>query len=108
MGVLTACITNMLARHGRAMTLRRRTGTTETYTDAAVRGYLSSFRPDQLTGGVRQGDAQVTIGPDTAPLAGVATGDLLTIDGGTWSVLRAQALYAGTTLAGWRLWVRGG
>jgi hypothetical protein len=107
-GVLNACITNMLARHGRAMTLRRRTGTTETFTDAAVRGYLTSFRPDQLTGGVRQGDAQVTLGSATAPLSGVATGDLLTIDGASWSVLRAQPLYAGATVAGWRLWVRGG
>lgn len=98
----------MLARNGRPMTLRRRTGTTAAFTDAAVQGFMVSFNPTEVAGLVQQGDARVTIGPDVGDLTAPRENDVLAIDGKAWRVMGAQALYVGATLAGWKLWVRGG
>lgn len=105
---LSAAPTRMLARLGRPMTLRRRIGTSTTnFNDHQVRGYLTAFRPNELVGGVREGDASLTIGPDAGQLGSPRSGDFVQIDGRQWSVLGATSLHVGSTLAGHRLWVRG-
>jgi hypothetical protein len=100
----------MLARNGRPMTLRRRVGTAlATFNSAAVTGFMVSFAPQEVAGLVQQGDARVTITPDVGTrLAAPRENDSLVVDGKAWRVMGAQALYAGATLAGWRLWLRGG
>lgn len=107
---LAGTVTRMLARNGRPMTLRRRVGTAlATFNSATVQGFLVSFAPQEVIGLVQQGDARVTISPDVgATLAAPRENDVLLVDGKAWRVMGAHALYAGTTLAGWRLWVRGG
>lgn len=108
MSVATS-VGRMVARNGRPMTLRRRVGTGSTFTTADVTGFMVSFSPQEVAGLVQQGDARVTITPNVGTtLAAPRENDSLLVDGKAWRVMGAQALYAGTTLAGWRLWVRGG
>lgn len=105
---LAATTARMLARNGRPMTLRRRVGVTAAFTDATVQGFMVAFNPTEVAGLVQQGDARVTIGPDAGDLTAPRENDVLSIDGKAWRVMGAQALYVGVTLAGWRLWARGG
>lgn len=98
-----------LAQYGRPMTLRRRVGTGNTFTEATVQGYASAYRPEHLTGLVRQGDLKVVIGPDTGAITAPIKGpDALVIDGRTYAVQGATPRMVGATLAGYELWVRGG
>lgn len=102
---------NLLARFGRAMTVRRRVGTGATFTTATAHGALGAYRPDQLVGGVMQGDAQIIL--DAAPiiaagLAPLVKGDQVVADGRTWAAQGVQARYDGPRLCAFELWVRGG
>lgn len=99
---LAATTARMLARNGRPMTLRRRVGITAAFTDTTVQGFMVSFSPAEVIGLVQMGDARVTIGANASPEAN----DLLVVDAQDWRVMGAHALYVGTTIAGWRLWVR--
>jgi hypothetical protein len=92
------------------MTLRRRTGTTNAFTTAPVTGHMVAFSPQEVVGLVSQGDARVTILPDVGQdLIAPREKDTLLIDGRVWQIMGPpHALYSGATLAGWRLWVRGG
>lgn len=101
--------TRMLARTGRAMTLKRRIGTGATFTEATVQGFASAYRPEHLTGLVRQGDLKVVIGPDTgAVTAPIKAPDMLVVDGRSYAVQGATARMVGDAIAGYELWVRGG
>ena len=106
---IPASVRSLLVRHGRAMTLRRRVGMTTTFTEATALGVLRGFSPDELVGGVMQGDARVIL--DATPVAALAPprkGDFLVADGRTWSVQGAHARMVGDDLAAYELWVRGG
>ena len=98
-----------LAAKGRPMTLRRRTGTTSAFTEATVQGYPSAYRPEQLTGLVKQGDLKVIIGPDLGAItAPIKAPDMIVIDGRSYAVQGATARMVGDAIAGYELWVRGG
>lgn len=109
---LAASTPRMLARNGRAMTLRRRVGTTAAFTDVTVVGRLRDFSPEQLVGGVMQGDAEAVI--DAGPVLAAAgfapprKGDLLVVDGRTWAVQGCQPRAIGAQVVAYDLWVRGG
>lgn len=101
-----------LARMGEPMTLRRRQGTSATFTSASVFGVLRDFEPDELAGAIRQGDAEITIAHK--PLDAAAwpapprNGDLIDVAGRTWAVQGALPKSMGGVTAAWMLWVRGG
>jgi hypothetical protein len=100
-----------LAAKGRPMTLRRQTANNPAvYTDLAVIGFLRSYRPQEMQGDVRQGDAEVALTNDELGAVGVAprARDLILIDGRTWAIQNATPVYDGLALAGFTLWVRGG
>lgn len=102
-------VLRLVSRNGRPMTLRRRVGTAlTTFTSVDVTGFLVSFNPSELAGLVQQGDARITIGPDTGALGTPRENDQVLVDGKPWRVLGVHALNQGGTAAGWRLWVRGG
>lgn len=109
---LAAVVRSQLARHGRAMTLRRRVGTSGSFTEADAAGVLRAFSPQELAGGVLQGDARVII--DAQPLLaapGLAPpqkGDFVVVDGRTWTVQGAHARMDGAAVCAYELWVRGG
>jgi len=101
-----------LARIGEPVTLRRRQGTSGTFTDASIHGVLRQFDPDELTGSIRQGDAEVTIAH--TPLISAfwpvppRAGDMVVVGGRTWAVQGAMPKQMGGIIAAWVLWVRGG
>lgn len=98
---------------GRPMTLQRQTGVNPTvYTTASVTGIMHTYRPDQISGDIRQGDSEVRILDDDIVTAGWPgpphAKDSIIIDGKTWLILGSQELYDGTELCAHWLWVRGG
>lgn len=103
---------NMLARFGRDMMVRRRIGTSSDFTSASTIGALAMYGPDQLVGGVVQGDGRIIL--DSAPLvaAGLAPmqkGDQVMVDDRTWSVQGPPKLrFDGPMLCAIEVWVRGG
>ena len=102
----------MIARFGRPMTLRRQTGVNPaTYLDLPVAGRLSAYRPEQLQGGVQQGDASVAILNDELAAAGWSAPrakEAIVIDGRTWQIIGVRAAYERSMVIGFALWVRGG
>lgn len=101
-----------LAVKGRPMTLRRLTAAGAAPTDVAVQGHLKAYRPEQLTGDIRMGDAQVAILNDEISAAAwpgpPRARDQMVIDGRLWSVQGAFPVYEGATCIGFDVWVRGG
>jgi hypothetical protein len=90
------------------MLLRRRVGTSTTaFTDAPVHGKSIGYRPEELVGGVVQGDRRVKISQLDIAAAGwpgpPRKNDVL--DGG--AVQGAEPLYDGAELVGFTCWVRG-
>jgi len=102
-----------LGQMGRPMTLRRQlTVSPQTYADLTVQGFDRAFQPQEIQGGVRQGDRRVEILNDELAAAGwpALRGQVLrlVIDGTTVTVVDAFPLYEGATLIGHSLWCRGG
>ncbi|EHM01419.1 hypothetical protein HMPREF9946_02158 [Acetobacteraceae bacterium AT-5844] len=96
-----------IRRNGREMVLHRTGATPPSVT---LLGFPRSYRPDELEGGVVQGDQQVETLNDELAAAGwtqPATPDRLVIDGRSTTVQGARAVYDGALLIGWSLWVRG-
>ena len=92
---------------GRPMLLARVGGASVT-----VQGLLRHYAPQQVTGAIRQGDAQLFIGNDEIaaaawPAPPIAR-DRVTVDGFVWTIEGAEAVWDGAVLAGWNLWIRGG
>lgn len=101
-----------ITKRARPMTLRRMTSTPNVYISITVAGVKWSYRPDQLVGGVLQGDAQVEILNDEIFLKSwpgpPRRGDTMVIDGRTWTVQGNDALYEDVNPIGHSVWVRGG
>jgi hypothetical protein len=102
---------NHIRRRGRSMELRRLTSTTA-YTSVSLLGILRAYRPEQLAGDIRQGDAQVSVLADEIAAASwpapPRVRDQLVIDAMVWAVQGAWPIFDGSSLIGWDLWVRGG
>lgn len=109
---LVDTVPNMLGRYGRAMTVRRRQGTTTTFTQVSVTGILRSFRPEEIAGGVMQGDAQAIITANeiigTAGFSPPVKGDFVAIDGKNWAVLGVTPRMIESDVVAYHLWMRGG
>lgn len=108
----------MLKKHGRAMILRRRIGTSNEWREQSVKGFSVAFGPEQLTGAVVQGDRRIRISPlDVGDWPGppppnvhpsqwpnaIVAGDQL--DGA--NVQGAELRYDGENPSVWVVWVRG-
>jgi hypothetical protein len=100
-----------LKDNGRPMKLRRRVGTTSTFTDVDVYGADRGYKPDEIAGLLQQGDRRVTIG--TAEILAASwpapprKGDFLVIDGVSTAVQGVEPRYLGTTPLAYVMWVRG-
>lgn len=101
----------MLASRGRIMTLKRQI-TPSSEISHPLLGFLQTYRAEQVSGDVRQGDATVaTMHDEIAAAAWVPpprVRDILVIGGRTWAVQGSKPIYDGETLIGWEFWVRGG
>ncbi len=102
-----AKIAAALAKYGRPMTLRRRIGTTSAYNDVTVKGVSQGYQPQELVGGIVQGDRKVTISNAEIAAAGwpgpPKKGDI--IDGA--AVQGCETKHLGTEVLAHVLWVRG-
>ena len=109
---IVSAMPRLLARYGRPMTLRRRQSMTTTFTEITVTGRLRAFTPEEITTGVMNGDAEVTI--TAAPVlasAGFAPpvkGDFVAIDGKNWAVQGCNPLTVASSVVAYALHVRGG
>ncbi|MEO0036688.1 MAG: Azospirillum phage Cd [Pseudomonadota bacterium] len=56
-----AKIAAALSKYGRPMLLRRRVGTSSIWTEVTVAGVSQGYAPQELVGGVVQGDRKITI-----------------------------------------------
>lgn len=108
--VAIASLDRQLAAHGEDVVLRRFTGIGQarTFTDATVRALVRDYRPDEIVGGIAQGDTEVALSP-TGVLAGglPKRGDQVVIDGGVRTVQGAPPLRISGTVVRINLQVRG-
>jgi hypothetical protein len=106
---LSSIPARLLTRHGRAMTLRRRTGTSESFTEVTIYGFAVSYSAQDIAGHIQQGDARVTLAPNAGALTAPRDGDFLVIDGAHWAFVGPpEAVYVGSDLSAWRAHIRGG
>jgi hypothetical protein len=100
-----------LREYGRTMKLRRRIGTTTSYTDVDVMGTDKGYEAAEIAGLLQQGDRKVVIGTSEIVTASWPApprkGDFLVIDGVSTAVQGAEPRYSGPTILAYRLWVRG-
>jgi hypothetical protein len=105
----------LIASRGRSMTLRRSSGAfgAVTYATVTLTGFSRAYRPDPLAGSLVQADYVVEILNDEIAAQVTYAGpprpnDELTMDGQSFNVQGAEAIYEASTLIGHRLMVRGG
>jgi hypothetical protein len=104
-------IIDMLERRGRNLVLRRRVGTTTTFREVSPRGYWRGYKPQELVGGITQGDQEVVIG--NAEIAAESwpgppkRGDIVVLDGLQATVQAATPMYDSAAVIAHILWVRG-
>src|SRR3546814_5226554 len=69
-------IAGQIDRYGQTVTIRRRVGTGATFDPSvSVKAKVHHFTPQELVGGIQQGDRRVTIAPAELVTAGWDTGD---------------------------------
>jgi len=104
-------VASAIGRRGRSLTLRRYTGTARKFFDVTVKGVVSNYRPEQLAGGIQQGDRQIIIA-NTEIAARQWPGpprrsDAIKIDGIFVTIENVETVYAGEDIAKHVLQVRG-
>ncbi len=104
----------MIDRHGQTVTIRRRVGTGATFDPSVtVKGRVHSYRPEELIGGVQQGDRRIVIAPAELIAAGWDTGDAprkgdqVLIASAVTTVQGCEVRYLSGTAARYDIWVRG-
>lgn len=112
-----AALDRQLHLHGHDAVLRRATwsGTTKTTADVTVRIKLRGYAPDELVGGIIQGDSAVVMSPTQINAAGWPSGapeppkagDTLVSAGRARAVIAAEPIYLGGEVVRIEMQVRG-
>lgn len=104
----------MIERHGQTVTVRRREGTGATFDPSVpVKARVHHYTPQELVGGIIQGDRRVTIAPAELVAAGWNTGDAprkgdqVLIASAVTTVQGCEVRYLSGTAARYDIWVRG-
>jgi hypothetical protein len=104
-------IEDVLRRKGRAFQLRRRIGTSNTFNDVSVLGLAVGYAPEELVGGITQGDKRAILSNAEIAAAGwpgpPRRGDILVIDGQPYTVQAPDPRWIGAGYVGHVLQVRG-
>ncbi len=115
MGALLDGRRRQIKRRGVLVRLRRQNPGPApfTYAEVPFLVVLSAFKPDQLTGGVQQGDANLQTLDDEIraarwPGPPRIKDTIVFPDGKTWAILGAMVVRDGPAVIGHWLWVRGG
>lgn len=111
---LADSIAGQIDRYGQDVTVRRRVGTGATFDPSvSVKGKVHHYRPEELVGGIDQGDRRVTIAPAELVSAGWDTGDAprkgdqIVIDSKVSTVQGCDVRYVSGVEARYDIWVRG-
>jgi hypothetical protein len=106
-----ARIIDMLERRGRPAPLRRRVGTTSSFTDVTVDVVSAGYQPQELVGTILQGDRKAVISNDEIEAASwpgpPRKGDLLVLDGVSTTIQTSVAMYDKLGIIAYILQVRG-
>lgn len=115
MGSLADTRRRLIGRWSRPMQLKRLSGgggTPVTAVGLPVNGFFSMYRPDEISGDIKQGDAEVALTNDELAASNWTSPprarDQIMIDGRTWQIVDAYPVYEGSDVIGHTLWVRGG
>jgi hypothetical protein len=108
MGAQAQARRRQIAGKGRPMALRR-----IGEPDLPLIGFLRDYQPQELLGGVQQGDVRVEILAEEIAAAGWTTPpakpDRLVVDGRSYAIqAAARPVHEGADLIGWSIWARGG
>lgn len=105
-------VAKAVRKYGRTMLLRRRVGTTSSYTDVPVRAISEGYKPDELVGGLQQGDRHVTFTNDelskqSAFVGPPKKGDFIVVDGVQTAIQGVETMRLGDDVLAHVAWVRG-
>lgn len=107
-----ASLDRQIGLHGQIVTLRRYTGVgaARTSTDTTVGAIVRDYRPDELVGGITQGDTQIVLSPTDVLAGGGAlpqAGDQVFIDGDPRMIEAAPPVRIGNAVARINVQVKG-
>lgn len=108
-----------LIKRGEDAVLRRRVGTSAVFVEVGVRIHFRGYKPDELTGGIQQGDSVAILSPTQILAAGAAwpgaaggvqmprANDGLTVQGRLRNVQAVSVIYEAAEPVRIELQVRG-
>ena len=107
-----ASLDRQLAQNSQTVILRRYTGVgaARVSADTAVRAFVRDYQPDELVGGITQGDTQIVLSPTDVLAGGGAMpqkGDQIIIDGKLRMIVAAPPVRVGNVVARINLQVKG-
>lgn len=105
-----ASLDRQIARHGQPITLRRVVANAPAI-EATLYGFVRGYRPDELVGGIQQGDTEVVLSPSRLKAAGWMSDpkrlDKVIVAGRIRNVENAVPIYIRGTVVRYNLQVRG-
>lgn len=102
-----AQLDRQIASHGQPVTLRRLSPAAS----GALRAFFRGYRPDELSGGIQQGDSTAIVSPTGLAASGFPgrpkVNDKLDVSGRTRNVQAVEPVEIDGTLVRLNLWLRG-
>jgi hypothetical protein len=98
-----------IARKGQSVVWRP-AATPDASKDKGLRVFVRQYKPDELSGGITQGDSTIVVSPTAMKAAGIAEfkkTDRITVAGRPKSVLASESVMTDDVLVRVNLWVRG-
>lgn len=96
-------IDRQIASHGQVAKLERGSGFS-----GDIRVFHRGYRPDELSGGIQQGDSTAIVSPTDLGAAGIPKRlDKLTVGGRKRNIETAEPVYMNDVLVRVNLWLRG-
>lgn len=107
-----ASLDRQIGLHGQIVILRRYTGVgaARTSADTTVGAIVRDYRPDELVGGITQGDTQIVLSPTDVLAGGGAMpqkGDQIVIEGKPRTIAAAPPVRVGNVIARINVQVKG-
>ncbi|MHC2016314.1 hypothetical protein [Methylobacterium sp. CM6247] len=101
-----AKLDRQLAKKGEDVVLRGQDAPDDGSQDLTLRAFVRGYKPDELSGGINQGDSEVVLSPtgltvDPARLGG------LTVAGRYRTIQVANPVRVGGVVVRWNLWITG-
>ena len=95
-----------IAKHGEDVVLRAQDAPDDGSGDVTLRAFVRGYRPEELSGGMNQGDSQVTLSPTGLTVDPMRLG-ALTIGGRQRTIEVANPVRLNGQIVRYDLWVKG-